>query len=206
MISYYSNGLGGPEALQNVETGLQAGGIVGSVAGAAALSSGAIAAGTLAATAIPFIGPVVAAIGLFVSMLFKPDMKKIATTQIVNQAEVYMKRNLAAWQQLVASGQANATSQQAAEANFQTLWQQVVNACGNPAYGSAGANCIGDRQRGGKWDWFKYYYDPIASYQIPTGSVGSDIASLFGVGGGIGQWGLLLGGGLLIMALMGGNK
>ncbi len=143
---------------------------------------------------------------LISGFFFKPDTKKLATTAIVNQAEVYMKQNLATWQQLVQSGQANETSREAALQNFNTLWQQVVNACSNPQYGSAGQACVADRQQGGKWDWFKYYYDPIASYQIPASNASGSIASLFGIGsgdGGGGRLGLLLGVGLIAVLVIG---
>lgn len=106
--------------------------------------------------------PFVALAGAISQFFFKPDLNKIATTKIVDQVEVYMKQNLANWEQLEPN-QKTTVNQQAALNIFSQLWQQVQGQCGNPSYGSAGVNCIGDRQRGGKWDWFKYYYDPIAN-------------------------------------------
>lgn len=48
-------------------------------------------------------------------------------------------------------------------ANFDSIWNALVSQCGNPALGSAGQRCISERQRGGKYDYFSYYRDPIAN-------------------------------------------
>lgn len=53
--------------------------------------------------------------------------------------------------------------QQEALANFDAIWNALVQQCGNPALGSAGQRCISERQRGGKYDFFSYYRDPIAN-------------------------------------------
>jgi hypothetical protein len=44
--------------------------------------------------------------------------------------------------------------------------------------GDAGARCISDRQRGGKWDWFAYYRDPIANdSNVISDAVGANLYS-----------------------------
>lgn len=48
-------------------------------------------------------------------------------------------------------------------ANFDSIWNALVSQCGNPALGTAGQRCISERQRGGKYDYFSYYRDPIAN-------------------------------------------
>ena len=54
----------------------------------------------------------------------------------------------------------------------------VVTQCSNGSLGDAGARCISDRQRGGKWDWFAYYRDPIASDgTVVDDSVGANLYS-----------------------------
>lgn len=53
--------------------------------------------------------------------------------------------------------------QQEALGNFDAIWNALVQQCGNPALGSAGQRCISERQRGGKYDYFSYYRDPIAN-------------------------------------------
>jgi hypothetical protein len=77
-----------------------------------------------------------------------PDCSKIATTQIVQQAETMLQQNLSAWLSLPPAQRTPATQQQAL-ANFDYVWNQVMQACSNPQYGSAGKACISDRQQGG---------------------------------------------------------
>ena len=72
-----------------------------------------------------------------------------------------MKPNLAAWQSLSPS-QKTPNQQTYALQVFTLAWNQLMQLCENPQLGSAGTGCIADRQRGGKWDWWAYYYDPIA--------------------------------------------
>jgi hypothetical protein len=120
----------------------------------------AIAAGVLA------VGSVIQ------NFFFHPDCSKLATSAIVNQAEQFLKQNLAAWQALPAKQRTPATQAQAL-ANFDGVWQQVVQACeGTGQYGTAGQACVGDRQRGAchyqpqpgqYWNWFVGYRDPIAN-------------------------------------------
>jgi hypothetical protein len=65
----------------------------------------------------------------------------------VNQAETFVRQNLAAWLAL-SPAQKTYESQQAALINFDNVWNQVLKACGTGQYGTAGTNCIGDRQQG----------------------------------------------------------
>lgn len=98
-----------------------------------------------------------------------PDCSKIAATHIVDQAEQLLKQNLQAWQSLPAN-QKNVATQQTALQNFDNVWAQVVQAC-QQIPGTAGQNCIGDRQQGAChynvsgncWNWFVGYRDPIAN-------------------------------------------
>jgi hypothetical protein len=135
-----------------------------------ALSTGAsialAAGGPIGAIAAGVLG-VASAIQNF---FFQPDLKKIATTQIVNRAEILLQQNLAAWNALPPN-QKTAASQAQAVQNFDTVWAQVMQACGSGQYGSAGQNCISDRQQGSChfqnsgqcWNWFIGYRDPIAN-------------------------------------------
>lgn len=120
-----------------------------------------LSASRAAGPAAPFL----AAAGALADIvsLFGPNPYNEYATQVVNQVEAdVMKPNLAAWQALPAEEKTQ-TNQQAALQNFNDGWNYVLRSCNNPQLGSAGINCIGDRQRGGKWDWFAYYYDPIAN-------------------------------------------
>jgi hypothetical protein len=62
------------------------------------------------------------------------------------------------------SGPRTRSSQAAALKNFDDAWAYLTSAeaCGNPQLGNPGKACISDRSRGGRWDWFSYYRDPIA--------------------------------------------
>lgn len=143
--------------------------------------STAVAVGVLPALAIPIAGPVIAGLALLANLLFQPDVNKLQTTSIVDQMEPGLKALVAQWKQLPVSARTPQAQQQYLNV-FLQAWAQVVNSCcgqcaampangegvsqaccAHSQYGSAGRNCVGDRQRGGKWDWWSYYYDPIAT-------------------------------------------
>ena len=113
----------------------------------------------------------------------------IAATRIVDQVEPYLKQNVSTYLQLATPRPKSA--QIAAMQIFIDTWNGVVMACSDPGLSDAGVRCIGDRQRGGKWDWFSYYYDPIANdtntyddgvlsqTQSVVTSIGTSITNLF---------------------------
>lgn len=63
------------------------------------------------------------------------------------------------------SGPRTPETQQAALRHFDQyrLWLKSSQACASRLLGSAGAACITDRSRSGKWPWEQYYRDPIVS-------------------------------------------
>ena len=84
-------------------------------------------------------------------------------TQIVDSYESRLKGNLASWQM-------NQISASAAIANGWQLMNAMVSAC--LAYGSAGQNAAAERDRRInpallKWDWIRYYIDPITGGNTP---------------------------------------
>lgn len=124
------------------------------------------------ATAIggPIAGGIVeAAAGIAqIVSLFGPNPNNAYATEVVNQVEADgLVPNVTAWQAL-ATDDKTLKNQAAAEAVFMAGWNYVLTACNNPALGSAGINCIKDRQRGGKFDWWKAYYDLIANDPAPA--------------------------------------
>lgn len=147
------------------------------------------------------------AIGHFVGKWKQRAKQKQYTTQIVDEAEPFLQQNLAAW------GSSNKTRSEQAQAiaNFDAIWGEVVRQCRVGELGKPGQWCINDRQRGGKWDWFARYRDPIENDPnvtadptftdnlLPSGL--TDIFS-FGGSGGTSPILLLLGGGLVIFGLM----
>jgi hypothetical protein len=135
-------------------------------------TAGTIATGALAiagaTAAIPIVGPAVAAVTLALSLILgggKSGQEKVASTHIVDDLELNpqygLKANLAAYQ----AGPHTKTSQAVAAVNFDQVWTYLISAkaCGDPGLEDAGHNCIADRQRGGKFDWFAAYRDPIAN-------------------------------------------
>jgi len=97
-------------------------------------------------------------------------------TAIVNQIEPYLKQNVSNY---LALATPRPKSAQAAALNvFNSAWSNVLAACSNASLGDAGVRCISDRNRGGKWDWFSYYYDPIANdSSVYDDSVGTSVLS-----------------------------
>ena len=122
-------------------------------------ATGAIAASTVA-IALPVVGAVVAAAIFWLNR--KGPTQKIETTKIVSDAEPVLKQNLAAWLSLTPQQKTRET-QKLMLSHFNAIWEKIVQLCNDKKYGDPGQNCIHDRQRGGKWDWFGYYYDPIAN-------------------------------------------
>lgn len=85
--------------------------------------------------------------------------QKVAATQIVDEAERHLQKNLEEYRKAPPSP----ANQQQGIANFEAVWGQVIASCSDPQLGAAGRRCISERQRGGQWDWFARYLDPIAN-------------------------------------------
>lgn len=116
----------------------------------------------------------------------------VEATSIVNQAE----QVLAANQEAFAAGQ---ISKAQAVQQFQDVWNYVRQSCASIP-GDAGTNCIADRQRGGKWDWFAMHLDPIVN--APDNTAGtSTVDSLSGASYGFPTV-LLIGGALILVGVM----
>lgn len=116
---------------------------------------------TWATSLIPIIGPIVAGVTIGLSLLWgrKGPRQKVATTAIVDQVEPLLKENVAGY----LSGPRTRSSQAQALANFDAGWQWVDDHCDIPEMGDPGQRCVNERARGGVWDWFARYRDPIAN-------------------------------------------
>jgi hypothetical protein len=90
--------------------------------------------------------------------------QRIATTEIVNRLEILLRNNRDAF----LNGPRTAADQQAALATFDSGmdWLASPSGCGNIAYSRAGLNCVNERQRGAKFDWYAWYRDPIANAEV----------------------------------------
>ena len=86
----------------------------------------------------------------------------ITATEFANQAENLLRQNLNTYMALPAPR--TQSEQQSALAVFNQIWQALISpqACGNPSLGSAGQNCISQRQDGACaykvngqcWNWW----------------------------------------------------
>jgi hypothetical protein len=84
-------------------------------------------------------------------------------TTLVNGLEPYLKMNLATFMR-----NPTPANQQGAINAFNQIWEQIVQGCSQLA--GPGTKCVNDRAPGGKVDWWKLYYDPVANYVFPSGS------------------------------------
>ena len=193
-----------------------------------ALIAGITAAGTPAAIAaggtgtflamgsafIPVVGVVIAGVTLALMAIFarKGPKQKVATTEIVNKIAPLWEKNLAGYM----SGPHTVSSQAQALANFDAGWQYILDNCGIPAMGDPGKRCISERDRGGIYDGFAAWRDPIANdpHVVPdpvVDEVGNLIDSVTGgvftsaTGGGTG-WLLLAGLAIAGVFMLGGSK
>ena len=183
---------------------------LGFVAAAGSIASGAVGTGTVlgaswAATVVPIIGPALAMLTMAISSsIARRNAQKTAATRVVDEVEPDMERN----REIYMQGPRTRSAQEQALANFDAMWAHVAQACSNPQLGSAGQRCISERQPGGKWDWFAYYRDPIATdSQVQEDPVftGAQPDIIFGpvvdaVAAGSYGWALPLIGGLLVVA------
>lgn len=181
---------------------------------AAPVAGGALAAATVipASLAIPIVGAAFAGIWLGIQAILNSGCGQscVVTSNWANQAEALLKKNLAAYMALPTPRAQSA--QQAYLANFDAVWNYLVQECSSPSLGTAGKNCIGDRQAGAChyhangqcWNWFSGYRDPIANdpnvapdsaASTVTGAVAGAASSL-----GVSPW-LLAGAALLIIGL-----
>jgi len=209
-----SRGLGdAASASRNVQVG---GTVAAGIAVGAIASAGSVL-GIAAATLVPIVGPALAAATMLVQHLVANSgcgQTCIVTSQWANQAEDALRQNLEAYRALPSP---RTKGQQAvALANFDTIWNQLRQTCGQAGTGDAGKRCISDRQRGACtwkdagacWDWFKGYRDPIANDSVVpdasiTSQVSGSIDELFSgaASGGVNLLPLLILGGIALWAV-----
>lgn len=85
----------------------------------------------------------------------------VLSSKYANQAESLLKQNRDIYEAIPTPRPMSL--QQEALSNFDTIWNDLQQQCSNPSLGNAGKRCISDRARGGKFDWFGWYRDPIAN-------------------------------------------
>lgn len=176
--------------------------------------------GIAPAAAIPIVGAAIAGISLAIEAILNSGCGQtcIETSQWANQAEVYLQKNIAQYFAIPAPRPQSV--QQLALANFQAIWNQLVQLCSQPGTGNAGVRCISDRQDGACkwkataggypgspavgscWNWWNGYYYPIAN--DPNVASAPSISTLASTGGG-GMVSALGSSGMVPLLLIGGG-
>ena len=131
--------------------------------------------------AIPIVGAAIAGISIAIEAILNSGCGQtcVETSQWANQAEGYLEKNIS--QYFAIQPPRPQSVQQIAMANFQAIWNQLVQLCSQPGLGTAGQRCISDRQDGACkwkatapqypggpalgacWNWWNGYYYPIAN-------------------------------------------
>jgi hypothetical protein len=153
--------------------------------------------GAALSAAVPIVGAALAGVTMIVQQLIANSgcgQTCIETSSWANQAAAALQKNLDAYFALPAP---RTQSQQAlAVANFNTIWQQLVSACGQPGTGNAGVRCISDRQQGACtwkqtktpvypgepaigacWNWWNGYLGPIQQDPVVADTVDTALTS-----------------------------
>lgn len=121
--------------------------------------------------------------------------QKRQTSNVADSVEQRMQELKAAY---LAFENRGSEDRRYALSQWDMLWQELSTECSRIG-GGAGQRCIEERKRGGKWDWFKAYRDPIEEAPIKEANARSLESTLLqgsNVGAGIGGNILLLGAGL----------
>jgi len=165
--------------------------------------------------AIPIVGAAIAGISLGIELILHSGCGEacIVTSQWANQAEVLLQKNLSEYQAIAPPRPKSV--QQLAMANFQAVWNRLVEQCSQPGLSTAGRNCIADRQEGACkwrdtagqcWNWWSGYYHPIAddTQVYDDGPIQTAAAGVTGAvaGAGIDPAILWIGGTILIVGLL----
>lgn len=117
--------------------------------------------------------------------------QKVGATNIVNAVAAELQKNVDAF--LAAEPKTPALKSLALSV-FEGTWKQMVQALSDPALGKAGQRGLEERSRGGVYDFWEYYYDPIMdtpvegfTYQtyLEQKMYGTDAQTLAQQGGGM---------------------
>lgn len=200
---------------------------IGGAVGNSALAIG-VATGAVAGPVGMAIGAGIALVTTLVSSLVANSgcgVTCVQTSSWANQAEPVLQQNLKAY--FAQPAPRSRSSQLAALANFDAIWQTLQQQCGQAGTGNAGVRCISDRQSGACtwkqtatspllaypgepqpgecWNWWSGYRDPIQNDTAVAEDSSSALAqgavdtSVFVVSSAIGSYGLPL---LIVAAVL----
>ena len=225
--------------LRSVQTAQKETAVIGSAAAAAATAvvasiaaSGGTIVGIAAASLVPVVGPIIAGVALAIQVLIAHSgcgQTCVITSQWANQAEPLLQQNIAEYFNLPAPR--TLAQQTVALANFDSIWQRLVELCSQADVGDAGKRCISDRQSGACvwhqtssspllaypaepqpgacWNWFSGYRDPIAHDAVvadtaatETAAIAAPILAALGIPASQDTGALLLAGALLFVGFL----
>jgi len=173
--------------------------------GASSALSIATAVGAVGGPVGAAIGAVIAVGSMIASFFHGCGSSCVLAAANANKVEPLLQQNLQAYLSQPVHYQ---SLQTAALANFNAVWNALVQACSDPSLGAAGQRCISDRQQGscayktspggwqnGKyvypgannsgsscWNWWVGYHDPIANDPtvVPDPAPASSVSSVVG--------------------------
>ena len=141
---------------------------------ATGLAIASIAGGPIGAIA----GGITFAAQTIASLIDSNGPKKLAATQIANNAMYAAQVNLSEWNNYPVSMKTKALQVQYLN-QFQQIWGYLTENCSNPSLGSAGQRCISERDHNGIYDYWTTFYDPILNDpQVYDPSLISSVTSL----------------------------
>lgn len=184
----------------------QAGGIAAPLVGTLAGPAAGAAIGVAASVAIPIVGAAFAGLVLGIQAILNSGCGQtcVVTSQWANQASAKLDQLIAAYFALPTPR--SQTAQQLYLQAFHAVWNTLVQQCSQPGTGTAGQNCIQDRQDGACkwkalppaypgepnagecWNWWNAYYYPVANdpnvvpdSQLQAAGVSTQLANAAGV-------------------------
>lgn len=134
-----------------------------------------LVAAKTATWAVPAVGAIVAGVSIAIGVWAKKRIngrQKLQTSEWADEAEGLLKQNLEGYM-----AARTAANQAQALANFDQVWGELYALCSDPAMAAAGERCVTERDRGGRWDWFALYRDPIERDQPPLSPTVATILS-----------------------------
>ncbi len=149
----------------------------------------------------PFVALAAGLIGPIASMFKGCGSTCIEATKIADASESAANQLFDAWN---AQPVHYYSVQQAYLAAINDVQKYLFGACSSQTLGAAGQRCVSERQRGGKYDFFSHYVDPVANATnivpdpVTPGSPSAIISSI--------PTPLLLGGAALGLYLLMGNN
>lgn len=139
-------------------------------------AAGAAVGGGIAAS-IATAGILAAPIALQMYLNRKGPGQKRSTSMIAEEAQRLMEENL----ELYLAGHID---QPTAMGNFDVAWRYLFDNCSQLSMGEPGQRCVDERKRGGQWDYFARFFDPIRDTAPRTAMSSDGRAAAMGNGAG----------------------